>query len=74
MALRYANPPTGESRDGIGSADHDMPYVFGRLPRALAPFPFSMREFARLLVLRSRIRDGLLIEHPLSGAGVHQHE
>jgi len=74
MTLRYANPPTGESRDGIGCADHDMPYVFGRLPRAMAPFPFSTREFARLLVLRGRVRDGLLIEQPLSVARIQQHE
>jgi hypothetical protein len=74
MAFRYANSPTCESRDGIGSADHDMPYVFGRLPRAMAPFPFSTREFARLLVLRSRVRDGLLTEHRVSVTGAQQHE
>jgi hypothetical protein len=66
MAFRYANPSTGESRDGIGAADHDVPYVFGRLPHAMAPFPFSTREFARLLVLRSRVRERLLVEHPVS--------
>jgi hypothetical protein len=73
MAFRYANPPVGESRDGIGAGDHDAPYVFGRLPRAMAPFPFSTREYARLLVLRSRSRDGLLID-PVSVAEVQQHE
>lgn len=26
--------PAGESLDGVGAADHDCPYVFGRLPRA----------------------------------------
>jgi hypothetical protein len=45
-----------ESLDGVGAADHDMPYTFGRLPRALAPFPFSTRQFARLLVLRGQVR------------------
>ena len=37
----------GESLDGIGAADHDCPYAFGRLPRAVAPFPFppgSLRD------------------------------
>ena len=34
-------------------------YEFGRLPRTAAHFPFSTREFARLLVLRGRVRDGL---------------
>jgi hypothetical protein len=46
--------------DGSGAGDHDVPYVFGRLPRAVAPFPFSTREFARLLVLRGRARAGLI--------------
>jgi hypothetical protein len=45
-----------ESRDGVGAGDHDVPYVFGRLPRALAPFPFSTRELARLMILRSRLQ------------------
>ena len=49
-----------ESRDGVGAGDHDAPYVFGRVPRAAAPFPFSMREFARLMVIRSRYRGVLL--------------
>ena len=35
--------------------DHDQPYRFGRRPRAIAPYPFSTRQFARLLVLRSRV-------------------
>ena len=34
-------------------------YEFGRLPCAAATFPFSTREFARLLVLRGRFREGL---------------
>ena len=46
-----------ESLDGIGSADHDATYTFGRLPSAQAPFPFSTREFVRLLLLRSRVQD-----------------
>jgi hypothetical protein len=58
----------------VGAGDHDVPYVFGRVPRAMAPFPFSTREFARLLILRSRIRDGVLTEHSRTLAGVQQHE
>jgi hypothetical protein len=38
--------------------DHDQPYRFGRTPRAIAPYPFSTRQFARLLVLRGRIQAG----------------
>lgn len=48
-----------ESLDGVGAGDHDTAFVFGQQPRAAAPFPFSTRQFARLLILRSRIRTGL---------------
>jgi hypothetical protein len=48
--------PARESLDGSGAGDHDAAFVFGRLPRALAPFPFSTRQFARLLIVRGRIR------------------
>jgi hypothetical protein len=59
------SPFTSEPRirgsfDGTGCGDHDQPYVFGRLPRALAPFPFSTRELARLMVLRSRVDAGVV--------------
>lgn len=50
---------TGESLDCRGAADHDVPFEFGRLPRALAPFPFSTRQLARLMVLRSKVEAGL---------------
>ena len=46
------------SLDGSGTADHDQPYRFGRTPRAIAPYPFSTRQFARLLVLRGRVQAG----------------
>jgi hypothetical protein len=45
------------SLDGLGAADHDQPYRFGRRPRASAPYPFSTRQYARLLLLRGRVRD-----------------
>jgi hypothetical protein len=47
------------TRDGTGAGDHDTPYVFGRRPRAIAPFPFTTREYARLVVLRGRVQDRL---------------
>ena len=50
------NGPVG-TRDGLGASDHDQPYHFGSRPRATAPYPFSMRQYARLLVLRGRVRD-----------------
>jgi hypothetical protein len=40
----HVHKPAVESLDGFGAADHDSRYVFGRLPRALAPFPFSTRQ------------------------------
>jgi hypothetical protein len=40
--------------DGSGAGDHDEPYQFGRRPNARAPFPFTERQYARLLVFRSR--------------------
>ena len=45
------------SLDGDGAADHDQPYRFGFRPRAVAPYPFNTRQYARLLVLRGRIQD-----------------
>jgi hypothetical protein len=43
------------SLDGTDAGDHDQPYTFGRRPSLEAPFPFSTRAYARLLVLRSRL-------------------
>jgi hypothetical protein len=48
------------SLDGSGTADHDQPYRFGPRPSASAPYPFSTRQYARLLVLRSRVEAGLV--------------
>ena len=61
MVPPFISKPVGESRDGTGAADHDVPYEFGRVPRAIAPFPFSTREFARLMIMRSRVRSSLLV-------------
>ena len=47
-----------ESRDGPAAGDHDQPYRFGRKPSANVPYPFNTRQFARLLVLRSRVQAG----------------
>jgi hypothetical protein len=52
----------GESHDGSGAGDHDLPFVFGRKSHAVAPIPFSTRELGRLMVLRSRLQTGLLGE------------
>jgi hypothetical protein len=50
----------GGSLDGVGAADHDQPYRFGWRPRSSVPYPFSTRQYSRLLVLRSRVQNGLL--------------
>ncbi len=45
------------SKDGSGAGDNDQPYVFGRRPRAVAPYPFTERQYARLLIVRGRVRE-----------------
>ncbi len=76
--LLHAEPPV--LVDGLPSqaqanghlGDHDEPYVVGRAePSVDAPAPFSLREYARLLVLRSKVREqrgpG---RHPLPAPGI----
>ncbi len=42
------------TKDGDGAADHDELYrLRGHRPTVNAPFPFSTRQLARLLTLRS---------------------
>ena len=60
VLVARSNPRATRIAGWIGAADHDMRFVSGRQPRALAPFPFSTGEFARLLVLRSRVQAGLV--------------
>ena len=52
-------PDLRGSLDGAGASDCDMPYRFGSRPRTEVPFPFSTRQYARLLILRSRVRAGV---------------
>ena len=47
------------SLDGDGAGDRDMPFRFGRRPNTLAPYPFSTRQYGRLLVLRGQVQDHL---------------
>ena len=64
-------PPSSDGpiwpSDGSGAGDHDQPYEFGGRPHVDAPYPFTTREYARLLVLRGRLWDRAnrpgLIEH-----------
>ena len=51
-------PETGAgSKDGSGASDNDQPYTFGRRPRTIAPWPFTERQYARLLVVRGRFME-----------------
>jgi len=66
----FETVPAG-SKDGSGAGDNDQPYTFGRRPRAIAPWPFTERQFMRLLVLRGRLGDQPDVEdgcqpHPLA--------
>jgi hypothetical protein len=53
--------PGPGTKDGEGAGDRDRPYS----PRQLtleSPFPFTTREYARLLVLRGLVRDRVRTE------------
>jgi hypothetical protein len=52
------------SKDGAGANDNDQPYVFGRRPRAIAPWPFTERQYARLLVIRGRFMEAERVDRP----------
>jgi hypothetical protein len=54
------------TKDGLTAADNDTPYCFGRRPTVQAPFPFSERQFARLLSLRSRLGETASVEDGLA--------
>jgi hypothetical protein len=40
----------------INAASYDESYQFGRRPTVQAPFPFTARQFARLLIARGRVQ------------------
>jgi hypothetical protein len=51
-----ADPTPSHSDASSDAPSHDKPYRFGRRPTARAPFPFTERQFARLLIVRGRIQ------------------
>jgi hypothetical protein len=57
------------TKDGRGCGDHDQAYTFGRRPRGVAPFPFTVHQYTRLLALRGCIGDGLLGADDIDAAG-----
>jgi hypothetical protein len=50
---------TTGSQDGDGAAGHDVLYRFGRPPTSERTYPFTTRQYARLLVLRSQLQAGM---------------
>jgi hypothetical protein len=48
------NSTSSSVKSTIDAPAHDEPYRFGRRPTVRAPFPFTEREFARLLIARGR--------------------
>ena len=56
------------TRDGVGAGDHDQPYRFGCRPSSGTSYPFSARQYMRLLVLRGRVQDGDVHEGDMGNA------
>ena len=55
-AVPPATTPAHDARLIIDAPSYDEPYRFGRRPTSRAPFPFTEREFARLLIVRGRLQ------------------
>lgn len=55
-AVPPAAAPAHEAQRIIDAPSYDEDYRFGRRPTSRAPFPFTEREFARLLIVRGRIQ------------------
>jgi hypothetical protein len=51
------------TKDGSTAADNDQPYRYGLRPTVDARFPFTERQFARLLIMRALVRDRISNEH-----------
>ena len=49
---------TTGSRDGLGAGDHDVAFRFGFRPSTRWTYPFTARQYCRLLLLRGRAQDG----------------
>ena len=51
-----ADPTPSHNHLTSDAPGYDAPYHFGRRPTARAPFPFTERQFARLLIVRGRVQ------------------
>ena len=56
------NPTSTTSGSQSPSVDYDEAYTFGRRPNVQAPWPFTERQFARLLIARGKYRMALSID------------
>lgn len=54
-------------RSIIDAPSYDESYRFGRRPTTGAPFPFTELQFARLLIIRGRIRAALSASAQVAG-------
>ena len=68
MNSSQQSPASSHAGEASQVGNYDEEYRFGRRPRAIAPFPFTTQEFARLLVLRSRVHAGLFAADDLATA------
>lgn len=56
--IKAPDPPRVGTHDGVGWGDHDQPYRFGNRPSSAWTYPFSARQYARVLMMRGRVADG----------------
>lgn len=55
MNANETNSSTAQSIIDAPALDEE--YRFGRRPTVRVPFPFTERQFARLLIVRGRVQD-----------------
>jgi hypothetical protein len=60
------NPTSTTSGAESPSVDYDESYQFGRRPNVQAPWPFTERQFARLLIARGKYRMSASIDDDAS--------
>lgn len=54
--MEATNAMSASVKSVIDAAAYDEPYRFGRRPTVKAPFPFTDRQFARLMIARGRVQ------------------
>jgi len=54
--MQAIDDPSSRTNAFATAPSYDEPFRFGRQPTVRVPFPFSERQFAPLLIARSRIQ------------------